>query len=100
MTIDRKTKITEQHYLQAMAFGLQLFAQSKYRMKREKVESSVLKSVGYDKERKIFETELVNETIYEYYRVPFSEYTHLIKSSSLGEYYNKQIKKYRYKKLK
>ena len=69
-------------------------------MKREKVESSVLKSVGYNKEKKILETELVNETIYEYYKVPIYEYTNLIKSSSLGEYYNKHIKKYRYKKLR
>ena len=69
-------------------------------MKREKVESSVLKSVGYDKDKKVLETELVNDTIYEYYKVPLSEYTNFIKSTSLGEYYNKHIKKYRYKKLK
>lgn len=69
-------------------------------MKRGKVESSVLKSVGYDKEKKILETELVNNTIYEYYKVPLSEYLNLLKSSSLGEYYNRHIKKYRYKKLK
>jgi lysyl-tRNA synthetase class 2 len=69
-------------------------------MKREKVESSVLKSVGYDKDKKVLETELVNSTIYEYYQVPFSEYTNLMKSPSLGEYYNTHIKKYGYKKLK
>lgn len=69
-------------------------------MKRENVESSVLKSVGYDKNKKVLETELVNDALYEYYKVPFSEYTNLMKSSSLGEYYNKHIKKYRYKKLR
>lgn len=68
-------------------------------MKREKVESRVLKSVGYDKEKKVLETELVNDTIYEYYKVPVSEYANLINSASLGEYYNKHIKKYRYRKL-
>ena len=69
-------------------------------MKRENVESSVLKSVGYDKDKKVLETELVNNAIYEYYKVPVSEYTNLMKSSSLGEYYNKRIKKYSYKMLK
>ncbi len=69
-------------------------------MKRENVESSVLKSVGYDKNKKVLETELVNDTIYEYYKVPATEYINLMKSSSLGEYYNKHIKKYRYKKLR
>jgi len=69
-------------------------------MKRENVESSVLKSVGYDKDKKVLEIELVNNAIYEYYKVPVSEYTNLMKSSSLGEYYNKRIKKYSYKMLK
>ena len=64
-------------------------------MKRENVESSVLKSVGYDKDKKVLEIELVNNAIYEYYKVPVSEYTNLMKSSSLGEYYNKRIKKYK-----
>lgn len=69
-------------------------------MKRENVESSVLKSVGYDKDKKVLETELVNNSLYEYYTVPASEYTNLMKSPSLGEYYNKTIKKYPYKKLR
>lgn len=69
-------------------------------MKRENVESSVLKSVGYDKDKKVLEIELVNNAIYKYYKVPVSEYTNLMKSSSLGEYYNKRIKKYSYKMLK
>lgn len=69
-------------------------------MIRENVESSVLKSVGYDKNKKVLETELVNEALYEYYKVPMLEYTNLMKASSMGEYYNKSIKKYRYKKLR
>jgi hypothetical protein len=69
-------------------------------MKRENVQSSVLKSVGYDKDKKVLETELVNNAIYEYYKVPVLEYINFMKSSSLGEYYNRHIKKYRYKKLR
>lgn len=69
-------------------------------MKRENVQSSVLKSVGYDKDKKVLETELVNNALYEYYKVPVLEYTNFMKSSSFGEYYNRHIKKYRYKKLR
>lgn len=69
-------------------------------MKRENVESSVLKSVGYDKNKKVLETELVNNALYEYYKVPASEFSNLMQAPSLGEYYNKSIKKYPYKKLR
>ncbi len=69
-------------------------------MERASVNSSVLKSVGYDKERKILETELVNNTLYEYYKVQEKEYLNLMNADSLGEYYNKIIKKHKYKKLK
>lgn len=69
-------------------------------MKRVAVESSVLKSVGYDEEKKVLETELINNAVYEYYKVPASEFFNLINAPSTGEYYNKNIKKYRYKKLR
>lgn len=69
-------------------------------MERQKVDSSVLKSVGYNKVLKLLETELVNDSLYEYYKVPEKEYNNLMKAESLGEYYNKCIKKYRYKKLR
>jgi len=68
-------------------------------MKRENVESSVLKSVGYDEQNKMLETELVNGALYEYYEVHPSEYIKLMQSESLGEYYNKSIKRHRYRKL-
>jgi hypothetical protein len=69
-------------------------------MKRENVKSSVLKAVGYNKKTKTLETELLNDALYEYYQVPPKEYSDLIQASSLGEYYNKVIKKYKCKKLR
>lgn len=60
----------------------------------------MLKSVGYDKERKVLITELTNNALYEYYMVPLSEYNSLMNAPSLGEYYNTHIKKYAYKKLR
>lgn len=69
-------------------------------MKREAVNSSVLKSVGYDKKKKILETEIVNNEVYAYYQIPYSAYYNLMKAPSLGKYYNEVIKKHPYKKLK
>lgn len=69
-------------------------------MKRKNVNSSVLKAVGYDEKTTTLETELLNNALYEYYKVPAKEYNDLIKAPSLGEYYNKVIKKHKYKKLR
>lgn len=69
-------------------------------MKRKNVQSSVLKSVGYNKRKQILETEIVTDEIYEYYKVPPSEYINLMQAASLGTYYNKHIKKYAYKRIK
>ena len=69
-------------------------------MKRENVNSSVLKSVGYDKKNRTLETELLNNTLYEYYQVDYEEYKNLIEASSLGKYYNQVIKKHPCNKLK
>lgn len=69
-------------------------------MKRENVNSSVLKSVGYNKKTKTLETELLNNALYKYYQVDYEEYKNLINASSLGKYYNQVTKKHRCRKLK
>jgi hypothetical protein len=69
-------------------------------MKRENVNSTVLKAIGYNERTQILETELVNNALYEYYKVSPQQYHSLIEASSLGEYYNKVIKKHKYKKLR
>lgn len=83
-----------------LAFYLQRFCQKVVAMKRENVNSSVLKAVGYNEKTKILETELHNKAVYEYYKVAPEEYNDLIAASSLGEYYNKVIKKHKCKKLR
>ena len=69
-------------------------------MKREEVESSVLKSVGYNKEKKLLEAEIVTGEVYEYYEVPLWEYEALMQSESLGGFYNTHIKKHRCNRVK
>jgi hypothetical protein len=61
-------------------------------MKREKVKSTALKSVGYDPDERLLETELITDRIYLYKEVPETVYTNLRKAKSLGKYYNKYIK--------
>lgn len=61
-------------------------------MKREKVKSSALKSVGYNPDERLLETELTTKRIYEYKEVPESVYINFMKAESLGKYYNKYIK--------
>ncbi|KKM85772.1 hypothetical protein LCGC14_1285730, partial [marine sediment metagenome] len=58
-------------------------------------------SVGYDPNTRILEIKFSKKDIYEYYTVPIKIYNNLIKASSLGKYFLKDIKnKYRFKKIR
>jgi hypothetical protein len=61
-------------------------------MRRTAVESSVLRSVGYDPKRKILEAEFSDGDVYDYFGVPVSEYHALLAAESHGEYFNRVIK--------
>jgi hypothetical protein len=61
---------------------------------RQPVESSVIKSIGYDEENKILEVEILGTgEIYQYKNVPIEEYLFFLEQPSLGTYYNKEFKK-------
>lgn len=63
------------------------------------VESSNLKSVGYDGQN-LF-VEFGKGSIYVYYEVPLELYTELLKAESKGKYLNSNIKNvYRYEKIR
>ncbi len=70
-------------------------------MKREPVESSAIKSIGYNEDKKILEVQLLETgKIYQYLDVPLEEYFDFMDAKSLGEHYNLVIKKkYDYKEL-
>jgi hypothetical protein len=60
---------------------------------RRPVESSLIRSVGYDPAGSVLEVELVESNrVYAYYDVPFSVYTELIDAESLGSYFNEYIR--------
>lgn len=70
-------------------------------MERKAVDSSNLKSVGYNETSHTLEVEFHHGGIYQYYNVPESVYLGLMKASSHGTYFDQEIKKggYRYKKV-
>lgn len=70
-------------------------------MKRELVDSSAIKSIGYNEDKQLLEVELLESgKIYQYKEVPLEEYFDFMDAKSLGEYYNREIKaKYDYREL-
>ncbi len=71
-------------------------------MKRDRVDSSNLASVGYDPSNQILEIEFNHGGIYQYQKVPESIYNGLMNASSHGQYFDRNIKKagYSYTKIK
>jgi hypothetical protein len=61
-------------------------------MDRISVESSALASVGYDSGTSLFEVELRNGRIYQYFAVPESVYDGLMSASGKGAYFNQNIR--------
>lgn len=62
-------------------------------MKRFRVESTALRSVGYDPERKVLELEFKdNGAVWQYFKLPKSVYNKFIHAESLGNYFVTHIK--------
>jgi len=69
-------------------------------MQRESVDSSNIKSVGYDSEASILEVEFKRGAIYQYAGVPSSVYEELMSAKSAGKYFAAHIAKtYNYHKM-
>lgn len=61
-------------------------------MKREKVKSSNVFSIGYDETKKILEVEFNGGGIYQYTPIPKHTYAKLMKAESKGVFLSKFIK--------
>jgi hypothetical protein len=60
---------------------------------RRPVESSLIRSVGYDLASSVLEVEFVEGgRVYEYYDVPLSIYSDLMAAESKGSYFNDYIR--------
>jgi hypothetical protein len=69
-------------------------------MKRRRVDSSSVRSVGYDVDRRILEIEFEGG-IYQYLDVPQPVYAGLMAAPSIGAYVNAEIKPYyRYREVR
>ncbi|MEM4204933.1 MAG: KTSC domain-containing protein [Candidatus Methanomethylicaceae archaeon] len=69
-------------------------------MLRHQVESSNLRSVGYDEATRTLEIEFHSGGIYQYYDVPPEVYQELLCAPSLGKYFHAHIRNiYQYKRV-
>lgn len=64
-------------------------------MYRKNVESSNIKSIGYEDET--LEVEFLNGSIYQYYNVPQDLFDGIMNADSHGKYLNEYIKKANYR---
>jgi KTSC domain len=61
-------------------------------MKRSRVSSSAVASIGYDPRRRVLEVEFASTGVYRYLDVDPTEVDELHRSESKGRYVNEQIK--------
>lgn len=61
-------------------------------IEREAVESSMIKSLGYDAETKTLAVEFQNGDVWHYTNVSQSEYDSLKSAQSIGAYFGKNFK--------
>ncbi len=69
-------------------------------MIKQHVQSSDLRSVGYDPVNSVLEIEFNSGGVYQYFNVPASVYQALMSASSHGTYFHANIKdRYRYSRI-
>ncbi len=69
-------------------------------VKREKVKSSNIKSIGYESLKSTLEIEFTTGAVYQYLNVPQRAWSNLMASKSKGFYFAKYIKhNYRYERV-
>jgi hypothetical protein len=61
-------------------------------MKRERVQSSMIASIGHNADASILEVEFTSGTIWQYYDVPKSIYKEMLNSESIGKFFRSAIK--------
>ena len=70
-------------------------------MERTQVNSSNIRSIGYDSQSAVLEVEFTSGDIYQYFDIPEHLYEQFISASSHGQFLNGHIKySYRYQKVR
>jgi hypothetical protein len=69
-------------------------------MRREKVDSTTLQSVGYESKSQVLELEFCSGALYQYFEVPEEEHQALLSAESKGRYFGFHIRnQYRFERL-
>lgn len=61
-------------------------------MERREVESTIMRSVGYDQRNQVLEIEFQSGLIYQYLDIPPALYKALWEAESKGRYFNSEIR--------
>jgi hypothetical protein len=61
-------------------------------MRRNAVKSSVIASLGYDRETNVLEVEFHTGRVYQYFLIPPTVYEALKRAESIGAYFNRHIR--------
>jgi hypothetical protein len=61
-------------------------------MQRQAVESTTMRSVGYDEMAQVLEVEFQSGTVYQYLEIPPAIYKELLEAESKGRYFNSEIR--------
>ena len=61
-------------------------------MNRQPVSSSLVKSIGYDRQTETLEIEFGSSRVYQYYGVTVDLYERLMQAPSKGQFFNTHIK--------
>ena len=69
-------------------------------MLRQGVDSSELRSVGYEMDAAVLEAEFHSGEVYDYFDVPAQLVVELLEAKSIGRYFNAHIRsKFKFKKV-
>jgi hypothetical protein len=61
-------------------------------MKRRRITSSVIAELGYEQETNTMELKFTTGRVYQYFMVPAAAFDALLKSKSVGRYFNREIR--------
>ena len=61
-------------------------------MKREPVDSTTMRAVGYEAKNKVLEIEFESGEVYQYFEVPGTVVEALLMAASKGRYFNREIR--------
>jgi hypothetical protein len=64
-----------------------------------KVESSAISELGYDVEQSVLYVEFKTGALYKYLGVPEAVYTSLMRASSIGSFFDREVRKKSYRYL-